>query len=298
MKPLHLMLAILVPAIWGLNFIFIKLALHDVPPILLTALRFLFSAFPAVLFIKKPKIPWDLLLGYGLFMFGLQFSLLFMGLQAGIAPGLASLIAQLQIFFSMILAAVFLKEKPSIWQIMGACIAFLGMGYAWMHLTDTGSTLGFILVVAASLSWGMGNIFVKLINPKTNMMALVIWGSLVACPPLMILSYALEGYDTIISSITHCSWLTWVSLCYIVYFSTWIGYSAWSWLLRTYCVTTIVPFTLLVPLFGMLGAYLVFSESIQSWKIISALLVLLGLCIHLFGSHLFLQYSEKKWMQS
>lgn len=295
MQPLHLFLACLVPIVWGLNFIFVKFALHDFPPLFLSTLRFFFSCFPVIFFLKKPAISWSLLIRYGVFMFGLQFAFLFMGLAVGTPPGLASLIAQLQVFFSMIFATLFFKERPTRWQILGACIAFLGMGIAGFNVEEHGSLLGFLLIIAAAISWGYGNMVTKRLSTNVHLPSLIVWGSFVAFPPLLLLSFIIEGPATIIHSFYHVSWLTVFAVFYIVYLSTWFGYGVWSWLLHHYPVASIVPFTLLVPMVGMLGSSLIFHEPLQPWKLYAALCVVLGLSTHLFGSKLYLKYLEKIW---
>lgn len=295
MQPLHLFLACLVPIIWGLNFIVVKLALHDLPPLFLTALRFFFACFPVIFFVKKPAISWSLLIRYGIFMFGLQFAFLFMGLSVGMPPGLASLIAQLQVFFSMIFATIFFKETPTRWQILGACIAFVGMGIAGFNVEGHGTLLGFLLIIAAAISWGYGNIITKRLPPGIHLPSLIVWGSSVTCLPLLLLSLCIEGPTLIAQGMHQASWVTLFAIIYIVYLSTWFGYGVWSWLLHLYPVASIVPFTLLVPVVGMIGSSLIFHEPLQPWKLYAALCVVLGLSTHLFGSKLYLHYLEKIW---
>ena len=57
LRPRHLALALLVIVVWGVNFAVIKLGLVGVPPLLLAALRFVLAAFPALLFLRPPKVP-------------------------------------------------------------------------------------------------------------------------------------------------------------------------------------------------------------------------------------------------
>ena len=123
----HILLALLVVVIWGVNFIFVKLSLDECSPLLLCALRFLLASVPAVFFIRPPAIPFKIVALYGMFMFAIQFSLLFLGMHVGMTPGMASLIMQVQVFFSLFFGAVFLNEKPNAWQIIGALVSFSGI---------------------------------------------------------------------------------------------------------------------------------------------------------------------------
>jgi len=292
MRPTHFFTAILITAVWGFNFIFIRFGLHDISPLMLCALRFFFSSIPAVFFIKKPNIPFKQIALYGLFTFGLQFALLFLGMQAGMAPGLTSLVVQIQVFFSLFFAALFLNETIHKWHILGALVSFMGIGVVWVNLSGQTSFVGLILVISAAFAWGIGNFITKKMG-KVNGIALVVWGSFVAFPALFICSLIFEGTDQMVYSIHHLSWLTVLSLFYIVYLSTWFGYGAWSWLLGKYPLATMAPFGLLVPIFGMVSATLLFDEPMQPWKIMAASLVITGLCINSLGPRLRLSHWKK-----
>jgi len=278
-------LAILVVTIWGVNFVVIKVGLKEIPPILLCALRFFLAAFPAVFFIKRPAAPLRMVVGFGLVMFSLQFALLFSGMYAGTTAGLASLLLQVQVFFTVLLAVLFLAEKPSIWQVAGALVSFSGIGLVAANLGGEISIYGLLLIVAAAASWGLGNLISKKLG-KVDMLALVVWGSLVAWPPLLILSFILEQNSWNVETISHISWLTVGAIGYIVYPSTLIGFSTWSWLLSRYPAATVAPFTLLVPIFGFTASALVLDEPLSIWKISAAALVISGLCINLFASRI------------
>jgi O-acetylserine/cysteine efflux transporter len=217
-------------------------------------------------------------------MFAMQFSLMFLGIKAGMTPGLASILIQVQIFFSMLFVALFLNEKPTIIQIIGAVISFIGIGVVALHFDNqTVSLPGFLFIIGAAAAWGLGNLVTKKMT-KVNMIELVVWGSFVACFPLLILSFIFEGRDNIVYSMEHISWLGIISILYIVYASTWIGYGFWSHLITHYPVGSVVPFTLLVPIFAMLSSAVILDEPLYLWKITAGILVLAGLCINLFGS--------------
>ena len=282
----HILLALLVAVIWGVNFIFVKLALDDFSPLLLCALRFLLASVPAIFFIKPPAVPFKIVALYGLIMFALQFSLLFIGMSAGMTAGMASLIMQVQVFFSMFFAAVILGEKSSFWQIIGALVSFMGIALVGLHFDNNISVLGFVFILAAAATWGVGNLITKKIK-HVNMMSLVVWGCFVACIPMFILSLAIEGPDNIAYSYQHLTATGVTSLLYIVFISTWIGYGVWNWLIGHYPVGMIVPFTLLVPVVGILSSVIFMGEPFELWKLISGLLVISGLYINVLSTRLF-----------
>lgn len=282
----HLLLAFLVAAIWGINFLFVKFSLEVIPPLSLCALRFIMASLPAIFFIKPPDMPFKTVALYGLVMFALQFSLLFLGMHAGMTPGVASLIMQVQIFFSMLFAALFLDEKPTFFQVLGALVSFSGIALIGTHLDSSISLVGFLCILAGAATWGMGNLITKK-NRHINMFALVVWGSFVACFPMIVLAFAIDGPSTVITSYHQATGLSILSLLYIVYVSTLVGYGVWNWLLSHYPIGVVVPFTLLIPIVGMLASIIVLGEPLQLWKMAAGALMILGLCINLFAPRFF-----------
>ncbi|MEO6920758.1 MAG: EamA family transporter [Collimonas sp.] len=285
MQSTDILLALLTVLIWGMNFVVIKIGLAGLPPLLFSALRFVFAALPLVFFIKRPAIPWWLLIGFGLFQFALQFSLLFSGMQLGIGAGLASLVIQLQAFFTIGLAVLLLGERPLMTQLLGALVALAGMLLVATHLEAKTTMIGFLLVIAAGLSWASANIVTKKIG-KINPLALMAWGSLMAAPPLLLASAILEGTAAWYNAFLHFGWASVAAVFYQSYPNTILGYGIWTILMRKYAAATVAPFSLLVPLVGMLSAAILLGESLQWWKIVAGLLVLAGLALNLFGARL------------
>jgi len=282
----HLALALLVVLVWGFNFVVIKVGLEGVPPLLLCFARFFLTSIPAIFFVKFPSASVKMIILYGLIMFALQFALLFMGMYAGVAPGIASLLLQVHVFFTGLLAVLFLDEKLNRWQGIGALLSFSGIGLIGMNITGHVTATGFFLVVGAAMSWSVGNLLSKKIG-KVNMIALVVWGSLIAWPPLLAISCFLEGPDRLISTLAHISWTSIGSILYITYLSTLFGFGIWSWLLHQYRLPTIAPFTMLVPIVALLSSALVLGEPLESWKVVAAILVIAGVCTNLLGPRFF-----------
>lgn len=293
MKPSDVLLALLVVLIWGFNFVVIKVGLQGLPPVLFTALRFACAALPMAFFIRRPAVPLRLLAGYAGFQFALQFTLLFSGMQFGFPPGLASLVIQLQAFFTIGLAVLVLGERPLVPQIAGALIAFSGMAVVALHLEAHATMVGFLMVIAAGFSWGVGNIVTKRIG-KVDALALVVWGSLLAAPPLLVASLVLEGPAAIATALVEMNWLSAGAVLFQAYPTTILGFGIWSMLMRRYPAATIAPFTLLVPVAGMLSAAWVLGEPLQWWKIAAGMLVLAGLALNQFGARMMTATSTSK----
>ncbi|MCG2584488.1 EamA family transporter [Massilia sp. TS11] len=274
--------ALAVVAIWGTNFVVIKIGLQDLPPLLFSALRFLFAALPMVLFVRHPGASWRLVAAYGLFQFTLEFALLFIGMRLGMPAGLTSLVIQLQAFFTIGMAVLLLGERPHWLQLAGAAIAFGGMLLVAAHLDNRATLLGFSLVVLSAISWGAANIVTKKMA-KVDAVALMVWGSLYAMPPLFLASLLFEGIGAWQTAWQHASWRTVGAVLYQSYPNTILCFGLWSLLMKRYPAATIAPFALLVPVTGMASSALFLGERLHWWVFAAGALVLAGLVLNLYG---------------
>ncbi len=275
MKISHIGLAVLAMAAWGFNFVAISLGLKELPPFLFTALRFLLTAFPLLLFVRRPNIDWKVLVAVGVFLLTLQFAFLFKGMALGVGGGIASTVIQCQVFFSIIGGAIILNEKPTLRDLCGLIIA--AMGIFLIALTMGRATLnGLMLVVLAGLSWAIGNIFLKRAG-KVDMLSLIAYASLIPPLPLLLLSYFFEGPERWFYAFNHITLLSGFSLLYIVLISTLFSYGVWGFLMRNYAVNRVAPFGLLVPVFGVFSGWLVMNESFGPQRLAGAGLVIIGL---------------------
>lgn len=283
MQYKDILAVLLVVAIWGSNFVVIRVGLDELPPLLFTALRFVFAAFPLVLLVPRPTADWTLIAGYGLFQFAFQFGLLFSGIQFGFSPGLASLVIQLQAFFTIGIAILLLNERPHRLQMVGAAAAFSGMCVVAAHLDGKPTIIGFVLIVLGAVCWSVANILTKKMG-KINALSLVAWGSMIAWPPLLLASYLLEGRAAWSAAIERFSLTAAAAVLFQSYPNTILGFGIWSILMRKYAAAAVAPFTLLVPVTGMLTATLVLDEPLQWWKLAAGLLVLCGLALNQLGT--------------
>lgn len=285
MKFSHVLLMVLLAAVWGFNFVPIRVGLEYVPPLTLTALRFLFTVVPAIFFVKKPDVPYRKLAAYGLLMFAGQFGCMFSGIHAGISPGLASLVLQVQAFFTIGLAAFLLREKPSAFQLIGAAVAACGIAVVGAHIGGEVTLLGLGLVIMAALSWSCGNLITKSFG-KIDMLGVIVWGNFFALLPMIALAAMIEGPDAMSRSLTDMHLSTIAALAYIAYVSTFVGYTIWSRMLAQHPAALVVPFTLLVPAFAMLSTALFLGEAYPLWKFEATLLIICGLFLNQFGGKL------------
>ncbi|MGB1010844.1 MAG: EamA family transporter [Thiolinea sp.] len=279
----HQLIALMVTFIWGTNFAFIEIGLRELPPFLFAGLRFTLAALPLVFFLRKPEASWTQLASYG-FLIGFgQFGLMFWAMQEDITPGLASLVIQIQVFFTILFAAVFFKESIHRAQWFALTICAAGLLLIILY-TDGQTTLtGLALILVGALSWAGGNLIVKQCG-QVNIIAFIAWSALFAIPPLLAMSFMFEGPAIVLSSIREAGLTSWSVLLWQTIGNTLLGYGLWNMLLNRYSAAVVTPWALLVPVFGMAASALMLAEPMQWWKFSATLLIISGLAINLWAS--------------
>lgn len=278
MKPRHILLALLVTAAWGGNFVVIAIGLQSFPPLLLAASRFMLAAV-AVFFCPRPDISWTRMAALGLTWFIGQFSLLFVGMAVGMPPGLASVVLQAQIIFTMALAAAVLRELPGVTQAAGIAVALAGLVLIGATAGSDGvSVAGFMLVLAAALCWAAGNIVMRGAG-QVEMLPLIAWTSLVPIIPLLGMSWYFEGPERMAYAMAHMSPSGAAAVLYLTVCATFIGYGGWGKLLKMYPTAAVGPFSLLIPVFGAACAYVFRAETFGPMRLAGMGLILAGLAV-------------------
>ena len=282
----HVLLALAVVAVWGTNFVVIRIGLDHLPPLTFAALRFTFALLPAVFFLKRPQVPWKNLAAYGVLIGAGQFGLLYIAINGFISPGLASLVVQTQVFFTIGLAMWLAKERIRGFQVAALALAAIGLLVIVGHNTDASVTpLGLALVLAAAASWAGGNAFSRAAG-QVNMLAYVVWASLFSIPPLVVLALVFEGPTAMVQGVRAADAATWGAVLWQSVGNTLFGYAAWGWLLARHPAAVITPMAMLVPVFGMGASAIFLGESLPGWKIAAAALVMSGLALNIFGPRL------------
>jgi len=275
----HLLLALAVVFVWGTNFVVIRWGLDGLPPFLFATLRFAFSALPWLLFVPRPTAPWRKMAAFGVLLGVGQFGLLFLAMRSSISPGLASLVVQLQVFFTIGLSLLLMGERVRGFQVAGLLLALAGLGVIALNLNAAVVTLtGLGLVLSAAFFWACANLVVKSLGP-VNMLHFMVWSSVFAVPPLLAISWFIEGPALMQNAITHATPLVWASVLWQALGNTLFGYGVWNWLLARHPAATVAPLALLVPVFGMGASALSLGESLPVWKLGAAALVLGGLAV-------------------
>ena len=276
MTPQSQALAALAAALWGLSFIASAVALETLSPPQLTALRFMIAACPALV-VARPPVAWTPLVATGLTLFAGQFLLLFVALSMGLPPGLASVTQQTQVLFSVVLAAIWLRDMPRRQSVIGMLVAFLGLGLIALSIGRTGPIAALAVGVAAAFSWAIGNILIKRLGP-VPIVPLVAWLSLIPPLPALVVSYFYPGAG-LFTAIAGTGWPGVGAVLYLGFAATLIAYAIWGRLLTRYPTSMVAPFTLLVPVIGVVASALFLGERFTALRVGGIALMLCGVAV-------------------
>ncbi|MGO1347383.1 MAG: EamA family transporter [Brevibacterium aurantiacum] len=279
MRPVHYMLALLVVVLWGVNFIFIDFGLRDWPPLLLVAARFTLVVFPAIFFVKFPRGDFRRILLIGVFMSAGQFGLLYTSMFLGLPAGLTSIVIQIQAAFTVLVAALALREFPNRRQIIGILIGLSGLGVIGLSLQASVPIAAFLVALGASLSWAIGNVIARGVKEGINGVQMTVWSALVVPVPLFVLSLLVDGPAEVAHALAHPTWGVVASIVYTAGCASLIGYVIWNSLLARFPASQVAPFSLLVPLVGVLSAWLVLGDRPTVPELIGGVLLLLGVAV-------------------
>ena len=276
-------MALAIVAIWGTNFVVMKNCLAVFPPFMFAALRYSFALLPMAFFIPRPKVSlWNLAL-YGVLIGVGQFGIVYYAVNSQISPGLASLVIQTQVFFTIGFAMLLNKERLRLYQVFALLLALIGLLIIALHTDATTTLLGLALMVFAGFSWGAANTVGRYagISRPADLFAYVVWASAFAVPPLLLISATFEGGVTHLSQVMEQAPLgAWLGVLWQSWGNTLFGYAAWAWLLSKHPAAVVAPMPLLVPIFGMGASAIYLGEDLPVWKLFAAGLVMVGLLIN------------------
>ncbi|HEY9028292.1 MAG TPA: EamA family transporter [Burkholderiaceae bacterium] len=281
----HLLLALAVVAIWGTNFVVIRLGLDTFAPYTFAALRYTCSFLPFIFFIRKPAISWARLAAFGVLIGVGQFGLLFWAMRSDISPGLASLVIQSQVFFTIALAAALYRERLKRLQWPAFALAIAGLAIVASHVSaGAGVTLfGVVLVILAAVSWAGGNLVARAAG-RVDALGFMVWSSPFAAVPLWIVTLRVDGPGAVGASLARADAAAWAAVAWQAIGNTLFGYGAWNWLLARHPASTVTPTALLVPVFGMSASAIALHEGLPAWKLGAAALVMGGLALNMLAT--------------
>jgi len=282
LPPRDALLAVLVAVIWGANFVVIDAGLAGMPPLLFAALRFLVVIFPAVLLVPRPAARWQDVAVVGLLMSAAQFGLLYTSLHVGMPAGLASLVLQAQVLFTVLIARGVLGEHPTRRQLIGIALGATGLAVVAVGRSNATPLLGLLLTLSAALCWAAGNVASRRLGVASGL-SMTVWSGTIVPIPLVALSLLLDGPHEIARALTHVPASAFWSTAYTAYLASLVGYTIWNSLLARHHAAAVVPFTLLVPPVGMVSAWLVRQEVPNAFETLGGVLLLGGVAVSALG---------------
>ena len=281
----HLLLALAVVAVWGTNFVVIRLGLDSFAPYTFAALRYTFSFLPFIFFIPRPAMSWGKLAAFGVLIGVGQFGLLFWAMRADISPGLASLVIQSQVFFTIGLSALLYRERLKALQWPAFALAIGGLAIVATHVSAGAgvTTFGVGLVLLAAACWAAGNLVARAAG-RVDALGFMVWSSPFAALPLWAISLAQNGAGQVGASLAQAGVVAWAAVFWQSVGNTLFGYGVWNWLLARHSAATVTPTALLVPVFGLGASALALHEGLPAWKLGAAALVMGGLAVNLLAT--------------
>ncbi|WP_433592495.1 EamA family transporter [Nocardia sp. CA-145437] len=277
------LLGLAVVVLWGLNFLAIHVGLEHFPPFFFAGLRFAVIAIPVLLFVPRPRVAWKWLLLYGIGFGILQFAFLFTALRTGMPTGLSSLVLQSSAPFTVLLGAVFLRERLRGVQLAGIAVALAGMAVIGWDRAHHAALLPLLLTLLGGLGWAFGNIGSRLAaasSEDVNPLHLTLWMAVVPPIPMFALSALTEGpatgWNDLIASFSATGWPAFAALAYIVALGTIAGSGLWTYLMSRYPASTVAPLSLAVPVVGIAASWAFLHEAPSVLSLVGAVIVLAG----------------------
>jgi O-acetylserine/cysteine efflux transporter len=253
------LLAAVVASIWGFNFVVIDWGMDGVPPLLFVALRFLVVLVPAVFLLPRPDLPWRTLVAVGAFMSLGQFGFLYVAMDAGLPPGLAALVLQAQVIFTVLIAAGVLRERPTPAQALGVLVGSAGLVVVAVGRGGQVSALALGLCLVGALSWAVGNV-VSRSSGATGGLALTVWSAAVVPVPLLLLSLVVDGPGAVADGLAAFGWQAGLSTLYTAALASLVGYGIFNTLLSRNPSAAVVPWVLLAPVVAMASAAVLLDQ--------------------------------------
>lgn len=273
-------LAALVSTLWGLNFLAIDAGMGEVPPLVFLAARFVVVLVPAVLLVPRPDVPWRVLAAVGLFMSVGQFGFLYTAMAAGLPPGIAALVLQAQVVFTVVIAAGVLRERPSRAQALGVALGVLGLVVVALGRGGDVPLVGFGLCLLGALSWGIGNV-VSRAAAVPGGLSLTVWSALVVPVPVLALAVVLDGPAAVARGLAAFDTAAVLATLYTAGIASLLGYGLFNGLLARNPAASVVPWVLLAPVVAMTAAWLLLGQVPAGGELAGGALLVVGVLVAL-----------------
>jgi O-acetylserine/cysteine efflux transporter len=279
MNRRDMLLAALVACIWGFNFVVIDWGMGDVPPLLFAAIRFTVVAVPACLLVRRPQAPLRTVVGVGVFMSLGQFGFLYASMHAGMPPGLAALVLQAQVVLTVVIAAVVLRERPSVGQCAGVLVGAAGLVIVGLGRGGHVPATALLLCLAAALSWAIGNVVSRAARLTGGGLSLTVWSAAVVPVPMLALSLLLDGLGAVGDGLRAFGWHAALSTLYTAGLASLVGYAVFNTLLSRNRSSAVVPWVLLAPVVAAASAWPLRGEVPSTAELTGGALLVVGVLV-------------------
>lgn len=268
-------IGLFVTFVWGLNFPIGKIAVTEFPPIFMLAVRFGLVGLLLVFLLPVPYGRLKRLYLLSLSLGVLHFATMFTGLRM-VDTSTAAICSQLQAPSSLLLGMALFGERPGWKRCFGLVLAFAGIVVVAGEPRLFDSLLGVGLIVFAAFLWAVAAMQSKNLGDLSPLQTNA-WMGLFTAPQLMLLSFLVEEGQ--LEAVRNASWLGWSSILYMAVLVTILGYGMWYGLLRRHAVNSVMPFVLLVPIFGILSGILLLGDPVTPQFLGGCFLTIVGVAI-------------------
>jgi len=279
MKIKDIFIALLVPIILGFGFVIAKPAMQYFPPYLLMGLRFTIPALILVWWFPLPKGLYFNLFKVSLIGSTLQYGLTYTGLNI-IDASSAVLLVMLEVPFGIVIAFFLLKEIPTVKNIIGLIIAFIGVFILTGAPNLEGKYIGVSLVLLGAFTWSLGAVMAKSLSKKIGAFALMTWLCVFSGPMLLLVSLVFDGNP--ISYFISANINSWLTVIFLGFFLQPVGYGAWYYVLKRYPVNKVMPVLLILPVTGLITSVFLLGESPPNQVFLGGAIIIFGVGMILF----------------
>ena len=279
MKTRDIFIALLVPVVLGFGFVIAKPAMQYFPPYLLMGMRFTIPALILVWWFPLPKGLYFDLFKVSLIGSTLQYGLTYTGLNI-IDASSAILLVQLEVPFGIIIAFFLLKEIPTIKNIVGLVIAFIGVFILTGAPNLEGKYIGVMLTVSGAFTWALGAVMAKPLSKKIGAFALMTWLCVFSGPMLILVSLLFDGNP--MQYILYANLNSWLTVIFLGFFMQPVGYAAWYYVLKKYPVNKVMPVLLILPVTGLVTSIFLLGEDPPKQVFLGGLVIISGVALILF----------------
>lgn len=274
-----LALAVVIPLLWGFNFIVMKFAVTEASPLFLVAIRFFLASVPLLFFVPRPEAPWLSLAAFALLFAIVKFGLLFTAFSLRAPAGVTAVVLQTQAIITVGLSLILFRERPSSRDLVGLVLAGAGLVIVFAGIGDAGALGPLLLVLAAATAWAAANLVNKSVK-RADPLGFVVWTSAIATAMIIPIILVIEGPRSVATTLGGLSRWGWAAILYLAYPVSLLGGAIWSRLITRYPSARVTPFALATPAVALIMSAVIYAEPITPTLLLGSAAILLGVTVN------------------